>query len=195
MKIKNHSVESIELVLENTNNEKADVSYFFPKTNMVFWYPLNNGYEYKHSDARGFMYITKDKLATVDVYKVVRAKRAKKLPQKNGIPFSQDIFNKNLATLKWAKQNGYVTYDSNYVFTGNYDESIKRVLTDLRALESALKSRYYSRHMMSDNDIYSNIEELNFHEVATTTEKNRIRLFGETYAYLRMSARAGVTSA
>ncbi|AMW62354.1 anti-sigma factor [Bacillus phage Zuko] len=195
MKIKNHSEESIELVLENTNNEKADVSYFFPKTNMVFWYPLNNGYEYKHSDARGFMYITKDKLATVDVYKVVRAKRAKKLPQKNGIPFSQDIFNKNLATLKWAKQNGYVTYDSNYVFTGDYDESIKRVLTDLRALESVLKSRYYSRHMMSDNDIYSNIEELNFHEVATTTEKNRIRLFGETYAYLRMSARAGVTSA
>ncbi|QLF85916.1 hypothetical protein [Bacillus phage Tomato] len=195
MKIKNHSEESIELVLENTNNEKADVSYFFPKTNMVFWYPLNNGYEYKHSDARGFMYITKDKLATVDVYKVVRAKRAKKLPQKNGIPFSQDIFNKNLATLKWAKQNGYVTYDSNYVFTGNYDESIKRVLTDLRALESALKSRYYSKNLWNVQDILEDRAELNFHEVATTTEKNRIRLFGETYAYLRMSARAGVTSA
>ncbi|AOZ62375.1 hypothetical protein SBP8a_125 [Bacillus phage SBP8a] len=195
MKIKNHSVESIELVLENTNNEKADVSYFFPKTNMVFWYPLNNGYEYKHSDARGFMYITKDKLATVDVYKVVRAKRAKKLPQKNGIPFSQDIFNKNLATLKWAKQNGYVTYDSNYVFTGNYDESIKRVLTDLRALESMLKSRYYSKNLWNVQDILEDRAELNFHEVATTTEKNRIRLFGETYAYLRMSARAGVTSA
>ncbi|ASR78995.1 hypothetical protein AARONPHADGERS_132 [Bacillus phage AaronPhadgers] len=195
MKIKNHSEESIELVLENTNNEKADVSYFFPKTNMVFWYPLNNGYEYKHSDARGFMYITKDKLATVDVYKVVRAKRAKKLPQKNGIPFSQDIFNKNLATLKWAKQNGYVTYDSNYVFTGNYDESIKRVLTDLRALESMLKSRYYSKNLWNVQDILEDKAELNFHEVATTTEKNRIRLFGETYAYLRMSARAGVTSA
>jgi len=195
MKIKNHSAESIELVLENTNNEKDDVSYFFPKTNMVFWYPLNNGYEYKHSDARGFMYITKDKLSTANVYKVVRAKRAKKLTQKNGIPFSQDIFNKNLATLKWAKQNGYVTYDGNYVFTGNYQESILRVLTDLRSLESLLKSRYYSRHLMSDNDIYSQTEEPNFHEVATSAEKNRIRLFGETYAYLRMSARAGVMDA
>ncbi|ALA46785.1 hypothetical protein NIGALANA_129 [Bacillus phage Nigalana] len=195
MKIKNHSVESIELVLENTNNEKENVSYFFPKTNMVFWYPLNNGYEYKHSDARGFMYITQDKLATVDVYKVVRAKRAKKLPQKNGIPFSQDIFNKNLATLKWAKQNGYVTYDSNYVFTGNYDESIKRVLTDLRALESMLKSRYYSKNLWNVQDILEDKAELNFHEVATAAEKNRIRLFGETYAYLRMSARAGVTNA
>ncbi|ADH03198.1 anti-sigma factor [Bacillus phage W.Ph.] len=194
MKIKNHSVESIELVLENTNKEKDNVSYFFPKQNMIFWYPLNNGYEYKHSDARGFMYLTKDKLATVDVYKVVRAKRAKKLPQKNGIPFSQDIFNKNLSTLKWAKQNGYVEYDRNYIFTGDYDNSIRNLLTDLRSLESVLKSRYYSKYLPVADDITADKAELEFHEVATAAEKNRIRLFGETYAYLRMSARAGVTN-
>ncbi|QQO38784.1 hypothetical protein BCPG1_052 [Bacillus phage BCPG1] len=194
MKIKNHSEESIELVLENTNNEKASVSYFFPKVNMVFWYPLNNGYEYKHSDARDFMYLTKDKLATVDVYKVVRAKRAKKLPQKNGIPFSQDIFNKNLTTLKWAKRNGYIDYDRNYVFVGDYHESITRVLTDLRSLESVLKSRYYSKYLHVVEDILADVAEMNFHEVATAAELNRIKLFGETYAYLRMSARAGVTN-
>ncbi|QSJ04517.1 hypothetical protein BCPG3_200 [Bacillus phage BCPG3] len=194
MKIKNHSEESIELVLENTNNEKAPVSYFFPKVNMVFWYPLNNGYEYKHSDARDFMYLTKDKLATVDVYKVVRAKRAKKLPQKNGIPFSQDIFNKNLTTLKWAKRNGYIDYDRNYVFVGDYHESITRVLTDLRSLESVLKSRYYSKYLHVVEDILADVAEMNFHEVATAAELNRIKLFGETYAYLRMSARAGVTN-
>ncbi len=193
MKIKNHSDESIELVLENTNKEKDSVSYFFPKTNMVFWYPLNNGYEYKHSDARGFMYLTKDKLATGDVYKVVRAKRAKKLPQKNGIPFSQDIFNKNLTTLKWAKQNGYVEYDRNYIFTGNYDESIRNLLTDLRSLESVLKSRYYSKYLHAETDTIEDRAEVEFHKVATAAEKNRIKLFGETYAYLRMSARAGVT--
>ncbi|ANH50591.1 hypothetical protein SALINJAH_124 [Bacillus phage SalinJah] len=194
MKIKNHSEESIELVLENTNNEKENVSYFFPKTNMVFWYPLNNGYEYKHSDARGFMYLTKDKLATVDVYKVVRAKRAKKLPQKNGIPFSQDIFNKNLATLKWAKKNGYVEYDRNYVFTGDYAESIKNVLTDLRTLESELKHRYYEKYMWVAEDVINDIADYKYPEVATAAELNRIKLFGETYAYLRMSARAGVTN-
>ncbi|AEZ50404.1 hypothetical protein BPS13_0225 [Bacillus phage BPS13] len=194
MKIKNHSEESIELVLENTNNEKAPVSYFFPKVNMVFWYPLNNGYEYKHSDARDFMYLTKDKLATVDVYKVVRAKRAKKLPQKNGIPFSQDIFNKNLTTLKWAKKNGYVEYDRNYVFTGDYAESIKNVLTDLRTLESELKHRYYEKYMWVAEDVINDIADYKYPEVATAAELNRIKLFGETYAYLRMSARAGVTN-
>ncbi|AHZ10429.1 anti-sigma factor [Bacillus phage Hoody T] len=201
MKVINYSEEEILLLLESTakvddGEAKEEVEIILPKDNIIYWYPLNMNYEYKFSDAKQIMYLTLDSMSEDDSYSVKKAKRAKPLPIKDGVPYKDDVFLNNRATLKWGRRQGFIDYDKNYNFIGDNVESTKLVLAAVTALREKLTARYIEKEgNKSGLDVEDGIglslfTDEQVYQLANKKERAEIKLLGEVYTYLRVMYRA-----
>ncbi|QZA69664.1 RNA polymerase sigma factor [Bacillus phage 035JT004] len=184
----NHAVNMVLLEVETTGDEKKQV-YLSPE-NIHYWYPFNNNFSYKYSNAKEQLYLVQEGGYTGEnVYGVDILKRSKQLVvDKDGFLMHPEVYERNMYIMDIASLHGLPTplddYDSHTVQEGF--EKLGEVLNSFRdALEDKLM--YMDEDALSVPQVHLNEEwDSRIYACADEDDLEILQELGEVYNMLSL---------
>ncbi|ANY29394.1 hypothetical protein [Bacillus phage PK16] len=182
MKLMNISEKEILLELKTTDKQLEEIC--LPKENIHFWYPFNINFYYKHSSAKGYMYLVQDKHFEGDnIYNTTILKRTKKLMKKDGVPLHPAVYARNISIMSKAFELGIPTIAQEYT-----SESVQHGFDTLAAimgdLRDEIEERYIKASGKSTPPINSEKWDKDMYKHATEIELAELQAYGEMYTML-----------
>jgi hypothetical protein len=176
-----------ELILEVTTTGKEKKELFLPKTHIHYWYPFNINFSYKYTDSKGFMYLVKEKnYEGENVYNVDILKRTKVLPLRNGTPFNEAVFNRNMYIMDKASATGIKTLLDDFTL-----EDVKKGFKKAGEILSLIKAQVERRNLAETGEhqfFFQTMPTEDWDELiyskATEKESQVILEIGEIYTML-----------
>lgn len=182
MKLINISEKEILLELKTTDKKLEEIC--LPKDNIHFWYPFNINFYYKHSSAKGYMYLVQDKhYEGTNHYDTTILKRTKKLMKHEGVPLNLPVYERNTYIMSKAFELGIPTIAQSYT-----SESVQHGFDTLAAIIDDLKSQIEEGYVktVGETSIPTNTEkwDRNVYKYATEEELAELQEYGEMYTML-----------
>lgn len=174
----------VKLVVPTTGNEIKE--FKLPSRNAWYWYPFNVNFTYKYSEAKGYMYLVKDRdFEGPNLYKVDILKKTKPLEDRSGVMFHPQVYMRNRYIMDKARSLGVPTINEQYTL-----EDVERGFKVVRALMEVVKKRIEDRYFEKDEDAWyapdTPTEEYDaaVYSHAKKDEKEYLQEFGEMYTML-----------
>jgi len=178
------SSEDNRVVLRVLTTGNEVETLYLPTKNVEYWYPFNVNFSYRYSDAKGYLYLVKERdYHGENKYNVDVLKRTKPLDTRDGIMFHPYVYKENREVIKRARQLGLPTIKDVYFL-----EDVQAGFEDLAVLIHTVKNRIEDRIIKEtgnklfnqslddyDNIVYNNAEE---------KELGVLKEFGEIYSML-----------
>ncbi|AFQ96503.1 hypothetical protein [Bacillus phage vB_BceM_Bc431v3] len=182
MKLINISEKEILLELKTTDKKLEEIC--LPKENIHFWYPFNINFYYKHSSAKGYMYLVQDKhYEGTNHYDTTILKRTKKLMKHEGVPLNLPVYERNTYIMSKAFELGIPTIAQSYT-----SESVQHGFDTLAAimgdLQSEIEERYVEASGKSQPPINTEKWDKEMYKHATEEELAELQEYGEMYTML-----------
>lgn len=182
----NHAVDMLLLEVETTGEEKKHI--YFSTENAYYWYPFNNNFSYRYSNAKGQLYLVQEGgYIGENVYGVDILKRSKQLMMdKEGFLIHPEVRKRNEWIMEVASLYGLPTllddYSSHDVQKGF--ETLGSWLNKYRDfLEDKLM--YMDEDALSVTQVHLNEEwDRRIYECADEQDIELLQEFGEMYNML-----------
>ncbi|AMO25989.1 hypothetical protein Blue_166 [Bacillus phage Deep Blue] len=182
MKLMNISEKEILLELKTTDKKLEEIC--LPKENIHFWYPFNINFYYKHSSAKGYMYLVQDKHFEGDnIYNTTILKRTKKLMKLDGVPLHPAVYERNTHIMDVAFELGIPTIAQDYT-----SESVQHGFDTLAAsmgeVRDWIEERYIKASGKSTPPVNTEKWDREMYKHATEEELTFLQECGEIYTML-----------
>ncbi|MCB5366921.1 hypothetical protein LIP24_09755 [Collinsella aerofaciens] len=179
-------IEPNNVYLEVLTTGKEIKTFVLPAKNIHYWYPFNINFSYRYTEAKGFLYLVKEKsYEGKNYYNVDILKRTKALSKRDGVPFNPDVFKRNMYIIEKAKNIGLPTIIDDFTME-DVKEGFKTLSDTIVAVRDRIESRYIEKNgepMYTQSIFSEEWDELVYSQMTEEEEEALIEL-GEMYCML-----------
>lgn len=181
-------IEPNHVYLEVLTTDKEYKVFVFPSKNLHYWYPFNINFTYKYTEAKGFLYLVKEKsYEGKNYYNVDILKRTKALPKRDGVPFNEEVYKRNMHIIEKAKKIGLPTIIDDFT-EDDVKEGFKLLSDAIEVVRNRIENRYIRKYEepMYTQSIFSEEWDESIYAQMTDEEQEALVEFGEMYCMLNI---------